>query len=89
MGAMYHQKGEADNSLDYLYRSLTLLESVGTQQKSGFIKYNIGASLLMKSHIEEARKVSLESLSLSKMTGDKLLECAVYLQLGKIYQKCA
>jgi hypothetical protein len=40
----------------------------------------------MKKRIEEAREVSLESLSLSKMTGDKLLECAVYLQLGKIYQ---
>jgi len=61
----------------------------GTQKKSGFIKYNIGASLLMKSHIEEARKVSLESLSLSKKMGDKLLQCAVYLQLGKIYQKYA
>jgi hypothetical protein len=36
----------------------------------GVIKYNIGAGLLMKKQFDEALKSSLESLSISKMTGD-------------------
>jgi tetratricopeptide (TPR) repeat protein len=86
---MYHQKGEHDKALDYFHRSLKILESSSIEGMIGVIKYNIGAGLLMKKQFDEALKSSLESLSISKMTGDKLLECAVYLQIGKIHQKSA
>jgi tetratricopeptide (TPR) repeat protein len=89
IGAMYHQKGEHDKALDYFHRSLKILESSSIEGMIGVIKYNIGAGLLMKKQFDEALKSSLESLSISKMTGDKLLECAVYLQIGKIHQKSA